>query len=374
VSSALVLAPALGRPVPVPAAAWQGTLDLMQERQAFHDSLIEAWRQAPGVHVTEDQASRMASFAANEAEMGHEDADADGLRRFADFCRHSGGFTVVAPEAVAAPVEAPPVMPPPTPAWHARVRRALGPFGVIVILAAKWLVKLKALLFLLPKIKFLGTAFTALASILAYTLFWGWQFAALFVLLLFVHEMGHVIQLRREGIAATAPMFIPFMGAVVGMRGRPKNAYIEAKVGLAGPILGSVGCLAMGLIGQYEHSNMLRAAAFFGFFLNLINLVPITPFDGGRAIAAVHPYAWFLGIGALAFLFFRSHNGFLLLFLVLGVMDALSRLRVIRAGAPETLEYYGVRARERIVIAVVYFGLAALLVAGMAWTSVPRPG
>jgi Zn-dependent protease len=374
VSTALVLAPALGRPVPVPAKAWQSTLDLMQERQTFHESLIDAWRRAPGVHVTEDQASRMAWFAASEAEMGHEEADAEGLRRFADFCRHSGGFTVVAPEAVPAPVEAPPVMPPPTPAWHGRVRRALGPFGVVVILAAKWLLKLKALIFLLPKVKFLGTAFTALVSIGVYALFWGWRFAALFILLMFVHEMGHVIQLRREGIRASAPMFIPFMGAVVAMRAMPKNAYVEAKVGLAGPVLGSLGALVVGLIGIHEHSDLLRAAALAGIFLNLFNLLPVSPLDGGRAAAALHPYVWILGIGALAFLFFRFPNGILLLVLILGGMDAFSRIRQLREGKEETLAYYRVKAWQRVVVAFVYFTLAAALVAGVEWFHVPRPG
>ena len=80
-----------------------------------------------------------------------------------------------------------------------------------------------------------------LVSIAAYALIWGWKFAVGFVLLLLVHEMGHVIQLRREGIKASAPMFIPFLGAVVAMKEMPKDAAAEARVGLAGPVLGSLG-------------------------------------------------------------------------------------------------------------------------------------
>jgi Zn-dependent protease len=373
--TSLVLAPATGAPVPVPASAWFATLDLMHDREAFHETLIDAWRQAPGVHVTEAQAARMAWFAADEAAGEHDADDAEGLQRFADFCRRSGGFTVIAEEAaaVAGPVTAPPMMPEPVPAWHGRARKALGPFAIVVIMAAKWALKLKALIFLLPKIKFLGTAFSALVSIGLYALFWGWPFAALFVLLLFVHELGHVIQLRREGISATAPMFIPFMGAVVGMRGLPKNVYVEAKVGLAGPILGGLGCVAMAIVAQEQHSQMLRAVAYTGFFLNLFNLAPITPLDGGRAAAALHPYVWFAGLGGLAFLFFRFPNAILLLILVLGGLDAYRRIRELHDKRPETLAYYRVTKLQRLTIAIVYFGLAAALVAGMEWSAVPRP-
>src|SRR4051794_11433118 len=114
-----------------------------------------------------------------------------------------------------------------------------GALALIVSLGSK----LKAVLLLLPKLKLLTTSGSMLVSIAAYALIWGWQFAVGFVLLIFVHEMGHVIQLRREGVPASAPMFIPFLGAVVGMKRLPDDAAAEARVGLAGPILGSVGCL-----------------------------------------------------------------------------------------------------------------------------------
>ena len=82
-----------------------------------------------------------------------------------------------------------------------------------------------------------------LVSIAAYALIWGWSFAVGFVALLFVHEIGHVIQLRREGIQASAPMFIPFLGAVVTAKSMGDDAAAEARVGLAGPVLGTIGTL-----------------------------------------------------------------------------------------------------------------------------------
>ena len=97
----------------------------------------------------------------------------------------------------------------------------------------------KARSLLLPKLKLLATAGTALVSVAAYSLFWGWEFAAGFVVLLFLHEMGHVIALRREGIKASAPMFIPFLGALITAKSLGENALAEARVGLAGPILGT---------------------------------------------------------------------------------------------------------------------------------------
>ncbi len=97
------------------------------------------------------------------------------------------------------------------------------------------LAKLKSIILLLPKLKLLATAGTMLVSIAAYAWLWGVPFAAGFVVLLFIHEMGHVIQLRREGIKACAPMFIPFLGAVIGARSLGDNAVAEARVGLAGP-------------------------------------------------------------------------------------------------------------------------------------------
>src|SRR3712207_489439 len=134
-----------------------------------------------------------------------------------------------------------------------------------------------------------------LVSIGAYSLLFGWPFAVGFVLLLLVHEMGHVIQLRREGVPATAPLFIPFLGAVVGMKRMPDDAAAEARVGLAGPVLGAVGCLVPLGIYLATGSEFWQALAFVGFFLNLFNLLPVLPLDGGRAMAALSPWMWAIG-------------------------------------------------------------------------------
>ena len=108
------------------------------------------------------------------------------------------------------------------------------------------------------------TAGTALVSVAAYSIFFGWWFAAGFVVLLFIHEMGHVIALRREGIKASAPMFIPFMGAVITARSLGDNALAEARVGLAGPILGTLGAAAVAVVGELTGSSLLIALTELG--------------------------------------------------------------------------------------------------------------
>src|SRR5215211_8907927 len=140
------------------------------------------------------------------------------------------------------PAPAPAPAPPPR---RTGIKRLVTPifFGLLAVL--KWG---KALLLLLPKAKLLTTSASMLVSVAAYALIWGWRFAVGFVALLFLHELGHYIQLRREGVKPSGMLFIPFLGAVVGARSLGGSALAEARVGLAGPVLGTVGCLAAGAI------------------------------------------------------------------------------------------------------------------------------
>src|SRR4051794_9320656 len=247
-----------------------------------------------------------------------------------------------------------------------RRRRLLGALGA----AGAAIAKFKSLLILLPKLKLLTTSGSMLVSIGAYSLIWGWRFAVGFVLLLLVHEMGHVIQLRREGIKASAPMFIPFLGALVAMRELPKDAAAEARVGLAGPVLGSVG--ALGALGLYAvtGNELFKALAFFGFFLNLFNLLPVLPLDGGRAMAALSPWMWFAGYALLVAATIAFPNPIMLLILLFGGMEVWRRWRSRKT--PEARRYYRVKPSTRVAIAVVYIGLAVVLGFGMDATHLER--
>jgi Zn-dependent protease len=249
-------------------------------------------------------------------------------------------------------------------------RKLWAPFAAFGVLVARLAAELKGLLLLLPKLKLLTTSGSMLVSVAAYSLIWGWRFALGFVLLIFVHEMGHVIQLRREGVKASAPMFIPFMGALIWAKSLGNNALAEARVGLAGPILGSLGAAALVPIADSTGSDLLRALAFTGFFLNLFNLLPIVPLDGGRAMAALSPWMWFVGFALLLGFMILFPNPILLLILLIGGLDLWRRWREHRAG--EAGDYYRVSPRARVLVAIVYVGLIALLAFGMSQTHIER--
>jgi Zn-dependent protease len=235
-----------------------------------------------------------------------------------------------------------------------------------------FLAKFKAILLLLPKLKLLTTVGTMLVSVAAYSFVFGWTFAVGFVLLLLVHEMGHVIQLRREGIKASAPMFIPFLGAVISAKSLGRNALAEARVGLAGPILGSLGSAACILIWHATGNEIWRALAFTGFFLNLFNLLPVVPLDGGRAMAAMAPWMWFLGFAAMIPLALIFPNPVIFLILLFAGYETYKRWKVRRAGGAQQEEYYRVKPLDRALVAAVYLSLIALLVVGMDATALTR--
>lgn len=249
---------------------------------------------------------------------------------------------------------------------HRSLRKRIGGgFAGLLALLAKFGGALKALILALPNLKLLATAGTALVSVAAYSLFWGWTFAAGFVLLIFVHEMGHVIQLRREGIKASAPMFLPFMGAVITAKSLGENALAEARVGLAGPILGTVGAGVCLIVAEAANSDFFRALAYIGFFLNLFNLLPVVPLDGGRAMAAMSPWMWFLGFGVLVVLDFLAPNFILLIITLFAAMELYRRWQHRKSGSAEQAAYYRVSPRNRLAVGLVYIGLVVVLAAGM---------
>jgi Zn-dependent protease len=247
--------------------------------------------------------------------------------------------------------------------WRERLRKAGGPIAAFLVLMAT---KGKALLLLLPKLKIFTTSASMLVSIGAYALIWGWAFAVGFVLLLLLHELGHVFQLRREGVKASAPMFIPFLGAVIAARSMGDDAAAEARVGLAGPILGSIATLVPLGIWLATGNEFWQALAYVGFFLNLLNLLPVLPLDGGRAMAALSPWVWFAGYAALVGLTIAFPNPILILVLIFGGMESWRRWKA--RNTPESRAYHAIPGRTRALVAITYLGLAAALAVGVAET------
>jgi Zn-dependent protease len=220
----------------------------------------------------------------------------------------------------------------------------------------------------LLKFKVLTTGASMLVSVAAYAWLWGLPFAIGFVILIFVHELGHVIELRRQGVPASAPLFIPFVGAVIGMNQLPDDAWKEARVALAGPILGSVGAAVCWAAGEALDSDLLIALAFVGFFLNLFNLIPIVPLDGGRAVGALHPVLWFVGLVMMIGIVVLNPNPLLFIIVIVGGLDLWRRWRERGQAA----EYYRLPTWQRTVVGVVYLGLAAVLALSMSATYVER--
>jgi Zn-dependent protease len=250
--------------------------------------------------------------------------------------------------------------------WRELGKKLLAPLIALGALLAKF----KAIAFAIFKFKIFATAGTMLVSIAAYAWIWGWKFGVGFVLLLLVHELGHVFELRRQGVPASAPLFIPFLGAVVGMKQMPADAWREARVALAGPILGSLGAAAVWAAGAALDSDLLIALAFTGFFINLFNLLPIVPLDGGRAVAAIHPALWAVGLAGLVGLAFWHPNPILILILIVGGLELWRRWR--GRGTPEGAAHYRIKPWQRVTAGAVYLGLAAVLAVAMTATHLER--
>jgi Zn-dependent protease len=243
-----------------------------------------------------------------------------------------------------------PQAPPPPPPRRRRWTR-WGPIGLAIAFV---LGKLKVII---PLLKFakLGTLISMFIAVWAYALFWGFPFALGFVLLIFVHELGHALVLRQQGIPAGAPVFIPFLGAVIAMKGMPRNAWVEALVGIGGPVLGSLGALVCLIVGWMTDSLIWYALASTGFLLNLFNLLPISPLDGGRIVGVISRWIWVVGYAIAIAAFLATFHPMLLLILVFGL---LGLGRAIRGTAPD---YYDVPIERRVLMGFAYFGLAAAL-------------
>jgi len=227
--------------------------------------------------------------------------------------------------------------------WLAR----LGPVGVILwkfkTLALLFLTKFKLLLLGLTKIK------TLLSMIAFFGVYWamfGWKFALGFVLSIYIHEMGHVFALRRYGIAATAPMFIPFFGAYIRMNQRPANVGEDARVGLAGPIFGLGAAVFAWLCAIATGQPVWYAIAHTGAWINLFNLIPIWQLDGGRGFRALTRKQRGMVLGVAVAIFAVS---FQIMFLL------------IAAGATYRLFSKDYAQEDDNVVLTQYIGLLVLL-------------
>jgi len=212
----------------------------------------------------------------------------------------------------------------------------------------------------------LKTSLSMLLMIGIYAWMFGWLFAVGFVILLFVHEMGHVIAAKWLGIPVSAPLFIPFLGAAIVMKQNPRDAWTEALMAYGGPLAGCIGSWICWAIALQMQENWMMAVASVSFLINLFNMIPVPPLDGGRICAAVSPWFWIVGLFLLgaSVVYFHSFNSIIIVGLVL--YWAYPRIKETLFGqpAPEMQNYYATHISNRLSMALLYLILLAALFLG----------
>jgi Zn-dependent protease len=206
--------------------------------------------------------------------------------------------------------------------------------------------------------KFLTTGGTMLISVFAYALVYGWWYAVGFVALIFAHEMGHFIAARKRGLNVGAPTFIPFVGAWIELKEQPMSAETEAFVGIAGPMLGTAAAFVCYLVALDSGSRLLMALAYSGFVLNLFNLIPVTPLDGGRIVSVISPRIWFLGIPMLVGLFLWSPSPLLILIAIIAIPQVWA---AFKNKSIADSDYYRAPPSVRLQYAAQYLALTGVL-------------
>jgi Zn-dependent protease len=232
-----------------------------------------------------------------------------------------------------------------------------------LLLLAKWA---GAALGLLLKTKFL---FSFLISVGAWALFAPLPFAVGLVTMLLVHELGHAAWAKREGLKVAAITFVPFLGAATLFE-RPHDVYTDAKIALAGPAVGGIAAGATLALAEQQGSDVIRMVAYVGFLLNLFNLIPVVPLDGGVIAQAFHPYFWLVGLFAMSLLTFAHPN--ILLVLILGLCIFSFYRAWTHRDDPAYLAYRRIGWPQRIAVGGLYLVIAALLVLGMETSYVHR--
>lgn len=240
----------------------------------------------------------------------------------------------------------------------------LGPVGLLLLFLFG---KLKYLALVLKVGKF-KTFITMLISIWAYAMFWGWPFAAGFVALIFVHEMGHVLALRMMGVRAAPPMFIPFFGAYIGMKELPDNAFCESVAACGGPLLGTLGAIGCAGAGLATGNPFWYALASSGFILNLFNLLPVSPLDGGRIIGVISPRLWIAGLAGAVGLFYLTWSPLIALIVIMGSLQIYATSKKPKT---EKARYYAVPPTRRVAMGAIFLALLAMTSIGMLAVQIP---
>lgn len=199
--------------------------------------------------------------------------------------------------------------------------------SVFLAIGAFLLANLKWLLGILKFSKFGTTLLSMMISLWAYALLYGWKFAAALVYLIFVHEMGHVVAAKQKGIATSPAVFIPFAGAFISMKDTPRDASTEAYLAYGGPLAGMLAFLPALPLYWWTHDPFWALVIYLGALLNLFNLMPISPLDGGRIVSVLSTKIWFIGLVGLGIMLFASPGPIMVFIFIIGLITWWSRLR-----------------------------------------------
>lgn len=208
----------------------------------------------------------------------------------------------------------------------------------------------------------LSTAASMLVSLAVYALAFGVKFAIGFVLLLLVHELGHVAASRIVGLRAKGPTFIPFIGAVISLNRTPINAKMTANIAIGGPAAGTLSALVCLAFYLWSNSTLMLVLAYTACLLNLFNLIPCAPLDGERIAAAISPRLWWIGSFVIGIMFLYTYNILVLIIFLFSLFE------LWRGEEDQEHGYYQLTAGQRLTVAWWYFGLLGVLGATTLYT------
>jgi len=269
------------------------------------------------------------------------------------------------------PISDIPPNPPPTPPEDTKKKGLWG--GILTVLAVA-ATKLKtlatvgvSLLKIAPLAKFLTTGGSMFVTAWLYATQLGWPFAVGFVLCIFVHEMGHVYVAWRQGLPVSAPVFIPFMGAVVFSR-RANSAWEQAIMGIGGPVGGAIAATVCWAVYAATGSQLMLGLAYVGFMINLFNLIPVLPLDGGWIVGSVEPKLWLAGLIGIIVMTCAGliHNPLIFILIILSIPTLWKSLR--GGGPVYAKDQTPPTPQQKLIMGACYLGLAAFLAFGMAET------
>ena len=264
-------------------------------------------------------AERLKAIAAEAERLTSDGAYADAARVWRDALPllppHSKQYAAVVANIEASSARAPAQQGPPAGSRWAKI---LAPFGAVGV--AIW--KLKFLLIGLTKFT---TVISALAFLGLYWKAWGWPFALAVVVMIYIHEMGHVAAMARRGMPAQAPMFIPGVGAFVRMSGAPVTPAEDAQIGLAGPLWGLASALIAFAVAVVTHSPFWRAVANTAAIINLFNLMPVWQLDGSRGFNSFSVAQRWIAVALIAVAFALVREGMIALVGLVAIWRAFQK-------------------------------------------------